>query len=150
MSYNFSENAEILDLPREQWHLLTEAFSIPGSSLPTSSQAVIRVAIDHATKKIMGFVVFQTVLMAQPALVYPEFQHLQVLDNIYKSIDNELSPGEYYFVNIADPALQRRAEHKGFIRVPGEIFAKVKKVEDEEVEVESVFIPNEEIGRVTV
>jgi len=54
--------------------------------------------------------------MAQPALVYPEFQHLTYLEQIYSTIDKELKVGEYYFVTIEDPALQRKAEHNGLLK----------------------------------
>jgi len=116
----------IRDLTLDEWNRIAEAFHSQGSPMPDPQTAVIRVAIDPTSSKIMGFVVVQKVLTAQPAFVYPEFQHQQVIDKIYESIDKELEPGMFYFVTIQEEALVRRASHKGFIEIPGTLMGKVK------------------------
>lgn len=124
------EMIEIRDLPLSEWHLVEPAFHSMGSLLPDPSLAVIRVAVlklEGQEEKIMGFQVTQKVLMAQPSLVYPEFQHLKVLEKLYADLDSQLFPGMFYLVTIEDPALIRKAEHNGFVQVPGSLMIKLKE-----------------------
>jgi len=51
--YSTKPGLRIIDLPQDQWHLLIDAFSIPESVLPNSTNAVIRAVIDINTNKIM-------------------------------------------------------------------------------------------------
>lgn len=108
---------EIKELPVDQWHLLKDAFDSMNSSIPSPATSGILVAIDSASGKILGFVVLQTFLHAEPLFIYPEAQHRKIWADLYDAVDQILPNNLCYFITTENPAIERLALNRGFISV---------------------------------
>ena len=108
------DDIEILELPYAKWGVLEEAFAACNSPLPLPSAAIL---IALKEDKILGFVVLQTKLHAEPGFVFPEAQNQKVLEKIYSAIDNILPVGVDYYITTDSEAMIRRAIGAGFTKL---------------------------------
>lgn len=128
-----SSSIVVRELPISDWGLLVDAFRIMGDELPNPLTAVIFIAIElteDSPDKILGFLVVQKVIHAEPLFIYPEAQGRGLHRILYDVVDRQmqatakLAGSSFYLITVEDEAIERRALARGFKLIPGKIYGK--------------------------